>query len=795
MLDDFRYAVRGIARRPAHAVLVIFTLALGLGINTVAFSSVNALVFRPFAVPGGESFGWIFVGTTRDPIADTSQDAFEALQEGARSFETIAAEGRLALTGESPGGPEHVWALAVSAEYFSVVTPPMRLGRPLSPSDVTDGVVPILISERYWAARFDRSTNVLGQGPVLNGQLTAVLGVVRDDYQGPGGLFEPQVWLPLEAVPALGAGAVRDRDAAWLTLIGRPKGGTPRGVIDAELLAVARGRVAGEVDAVRAQYVPLHDGHPEARLLGRVALLGMAAVGLVLLIACLNVAGLILARSVERQRELGVRAALGAGRGRLTRLLFAEGLILAVLAGSAALLLASLSESLLGSLSLPAPIPQRLHFSVDWRMLIFTAAMVAVAAAVPTVTPAWRISRLDPIRWLKGAGSDGGLAPAGIRRVFVRLQVVGSTTFLTLALMFGASHVASTTSNPGFNTSHTAVMQVQPAADGPALPVADLVARLIARTDLAAVAVADRVSFQIGAPASSIVASDARDCTLGGCLAVSAAAVSASFFDALEIPVRAGRTFATPLGSDRDVVIVNEVLAQALWPGTTAVGQWLTDTADGRPRQVIGVVGTVVTTRMGEAPRPSLYRPFTDDLYGASLAVITRGRTGADVAAKSLREEWRHLNPRQAPSLVMTMEERLALPLWPGRVAAVFFATCGLVAVLLVSVGLYGVTRQLVNQRTREFGIRMALGATGADLRRLILGESIQLVVPALIAGLLVAGGAGSLARAALTGLSPLDPRLYLLAFLLQLGVTVAASWGPALKASRVTPHTTMRSE
>ena len=192
-----------------HAALVTFTLALGLGLNTVAFSSVNALVFRPFAVPGSESFGWVFIGSPRDPQASSDTRTFDALRDSATTLDAIGAEGRVALTGESPAGPEQVWALAVSPDYFSVVTPPMRLGRPLSRADVTDGTIPILISERYWASRFGRSDDLTTIRPVLNGQLTAVLGVVRDDYQGPGGIFEPHVWVPFDGLPVLQAGPGR----------------------------------------------------------------------------------------------------------------------------------------------------------------------------------------------------------------------------------------------------------------------------------------------------------------------------------------------------------------------------------------------------------------------------------------------------------------------------------------------------------------------------------------------------------------------------------------------------------
>lgn len=803
VLADLQYAFRSLVRRPGHTLLVVFTLALGIGINTVAFSSVNALIFRPFHIAGGDTFGWVFVGPAADPLSNVSTQTYDALRSGMTTVEAIAAEGRVPLSASSDAGPEQIWALAVSPNYFTVVPAPTRLGRVLSPTDVADDAVPVLISERYWQTRFGGTTDLQAIRPTINGQLARVMGVVRDDFQGPGGIFEPHVWLAFDALPLLRVNPGAGSDPTWLTLLARPRPGVSAAQVAGDVTAIARG-LAPENDraALRAQYIPIVDGHPEARQLGTAAALAMAAVGLVLLIACFNVAGLILARSVERQQELGLRAALGAGRARLTRLLLAEGLIVATLAGTAALLLAGWSEALLGGLSLPAPIPQRLHFSTDWRMVAFTAALVLVAAVVPTLTPTWRIARVDPIRWLKAGstGAVGGLAPARARRAFVVLQVVGSTAFLTLALMFVASFVKSYRTDPGFNTTHTAVMQIAPSSfvttpERQATLVQTLMSRLEGRPDVAGIAAAERISFHLGGGDVRRVSGDGRTCDGRDCPTVATSAVSSAFFDVMQIPLKAGRTFASTAGADRDAVIVNEAAATQLWPDAPAVGQWVSISGEPTPRQVIGVVATVISGQMQEAPRPYLYRPFDDALLAGPLTLVVRSRADSQSAAQAIRDIWRGLDDTLPPAAVQTMDERMALPLWPSRVSAAFFATCGIVAVILVTVGLFGVTYQVVSQRTREFGVRMALGATAADLRRMILGESLRLIGPGLVVGLLVAGGAASAAGALLVGVSPLDPRLYLAAVVLQVTVTLLASWSPALRASRVSPQVTMRAE
>ncbi len=805
MFSDLQYALRGILRRPGHTALVVCTLALGLGVNTVAFSSVNALIFRAGTFEQGDTYGWIFVSEGDNPYATTSRDTYDALRTHATTLEDVVAEGRLPLSASTDAGPEQVWALAVSPNYFTVVHASVRAGRVLSPSDATTGAIPILISERHWHARWRATPDLTSIRPILNGQLTNVVGVVRDDYQGPGGLFAPDVWFAFDALPTLrlnpDADSAGGNQVRWLTVLGRPTDGANAAQVSAEVLAIAQ-RVADTDtrDQIRAQYVPVAEGHPEARQLGSAAALAMAAVGLVMLIACFNVAGLMLARSVERQQELGLRATLGASRGRLTRLLLTEGLVVATLAGGAALLLATWSEALLGGLSLPAPIPQRLHFTTDWRMVAFTGALVLVAAIVPTLTPLWRILRVDPMRWLKAGstGTVGGLAPARARRTFIILQVAGSMVFLTLALMFVANFVTSVRTDPGFNTTHTAVMQISPSGflitpERQQALMADLGDRLRARPDIAGVATADRLSFQLGAADTRRVSTDLRPCAGDACAPIRTAAVSADFFDVMGIPLRVGRVFTATDAESTAGVVINDAAAALLFPGATALGGWITDDRDDRPRQVIGVVATVISAQMAETPQPHIYRPFTGDTLAQPLTLVVRSHVDADAAVLAVRDTWRSLSDALPPAAVQTMDERMALPLWPSRVSAAFFATCGIVAVILVTVGLFGVTYHVVNRRTREFGVRLALGATPHDLRRLVLGESYRLVAPGLVVGLVLAVAAAHASGALLIGISPLDPRLYLAALATQALVTLLASWTPARRAARVSPSETMR--
>jgi predicted permease len=795
MLHDLKYALRGIARRPGHTALIVLTLAVGLGVNTVAFSSVNALLFKPFRTVNAADFGWVFAGPPNNPYGSVSRSAFDALTTQATTLKTVVAEGRMPLSAATPAGPEQLWGLAVSSEYFSVVQAPLVLGRALSATDTTREAVPILISERHWRTRWAGAADLTTVRPVLNGQLARVIGVVGDTFQGPGGVFEPDLWFPLDAAPVLRL-SIAPGDA-WLTMMASLRAGVTRPQIEAQVQDI--------LTTERAQYVPIIEGHPEAQSLRGPAALAMSAVGLVLLIACFNVAGLILARSAERQHEMGLRTALGARRARLTRQLLVEGLVLATLAGAAALLLATWSESLLGGLSLPAPIPQRLHFSMDWMMVAFTAGLVIVAATVPVLAPAWQVIRVDPIRWLKSstAGAGGGAAPARARRAFVLLQVIASTVFLSLGLMFSTSYVSAARTDPGFNTGQVATLQIAPdrfavTPERLRALVTDLMSRLASRPEIVDVSAATRMPFDLGRPDVRPVSIDGRDCAGGGCVQAATTGVTSSFFAAMDIPVRAGRVFDHSQDEETGTVVLNEAAAQALWPGGTAVGQWLHDgspSSDNQLRQVVGVVANVVGLRLDRPADPMVYRPLTADELSGAVSIVARSRTTADDAGLALRAAWRDLGDTLPPAAVKTMEERMALPLWPSRVGAAFFATCGLLAVVLVGVGLFGVTYYAVAQRTREFGIRLALGATSLDLRRLVLGESLRLVAPGLVVGLLAAAGAASLARVALLGVSPLDARWYLLAAALQIGLVLLATWSPARRAARVSPQTTLRGE
>lgn len=810
--QDLKYAVRALLRRPAMSALAIFTLAIGLGVNTVAFSAVNAIVFRPFHIPGGDRTGWVFTGTRQDPLREASRTVFDAIARQSRTLAMVAAEGRAPLALQTGGETTQAWASMVSPHYFELIPPPLTRGRLLQAGDLRPEEVGVMVSERFWRGRLGATTDLAQTTLILNRQTARVVGVIADGFQGPGGVFEPDLWVPLDAerqlaLPGADANGRADarpyaQDRQWLTLIARPVANVPATAIAQELAPIVAAASGQAEQDPRIQYTRIIDGHPEARAFRPLAAIALAAVGIVLLIACFNVAGLLLAQSVDRQRDLGVRSALGASRGRLVRQLMTEGLLLGGLAGAAALLLARWSAAILGTFALPAPIPQRVHFFTDWRLIAYAALASLAAALLPTLVPAWQVWRTDLTRWIRASASSavGGKTQARARRAFLVFQMAGSTVFLIVAAIFGRSFLAAYSADTGFDTRHTVVMEITPTQFGysPARAkelVGALVGRVAQLPGVAAVSAADRVPFFVGFPRVLKVNPDGRDCRTADCPSVKTYAVDDQQVAAMGFTLRAGRMFDHHRAEDRDAVVVTAAAADKFWPGQYPVGRSFRDDT-GRTRTVTGVVSNISQhmTR-GETPQPYIYRPLEDADYAAGLTIVARTIGDPEALIVPMRTVLRTLDPFVPPDSVKTMQQRMALPLWPTRTLAGFFGTCSLLALLLATVGLFGVTHYLVSQRTREFGVRLAIGASGGMLQRMVLGESLRLIAPGVVIGFVAGVALSTLVKSQLVGLERPDPRIFAAAVAIEITVALAAAWMPARRAARTNPLLALRAD
>jgi putative ABC transport system permease protein len=803
LYSDIRYAMRALLARPGFSVLGVLTLAIGIGVNAVAFSAINGLLFKTRRFPNVETLGWLMYHSPGNPYSQISWPHYRDLAAASKTFESITASGRVPLSLHDEGRARQIWALFVSSNYFTTLRATPAIGRAFTSADLSGSELPVLVSERFWTEQLGGGSAIAGRTLVLNGRTVSVVGVMPDAFQGPSGLFEPDVYAPLDRMEVLNLPSRRtSRQEAWLGLVGRLAPGVTAAQAGAELQTIVSNLPAeneGVVNERRLTFTPMLDGHPEAQTLAPFMYVVLGVVSLVLLIACFNVAGLLLARASERQREISVRAALGASRARIVRQFTIEGVILAVVSGLAAMAIASWSASLLGVFSLPAPIPQRIHMQVDLRTIGFIAAMVAFAGVLPALLPAFQATRADLVRSMRQE-TTLGQQRSRTRNAFVIAQIAGSTLFMAAALLFVRSFWTTANTNPGFEVDHLLVMELEPANygyDGPRARVLvdTLVDRLRVHPGVAHAAVGDRISFYVGFPKTTKVSADGADCSTADCRTVYTYSVGTDYLAALGAPLTAGRSFTERDVQAGDSVIVSRTLANHLWPGRNAVGEWIREGRDGRHVQVVGVVADVSHRALHEKPSDVLYKPLSAPEFGTALTVIVRTNAEARSFVTDAQDQLRALDASLPPSAIKTMQQRMELPLWPIRTASGFFLICGTLALTLATVGLFGMTYLAVSQRTREFGIRTALGATQARVLELVIGEGLWLAVPGIALGLVAAAIAGHLLASAVFNLRPADPSTYAIAAIVQLIVALVACLLPAYRATKVDPMLALRAQ
>ena len=790
---DLQSALRSLRRRPGFTLLAVLTLAVGMAVNTVAFSVVNGLLYKHQAFREFDRLGWIFVGP-KGSAGDATFSEYRALAQ-ASSLDAVIGEGRLALSLRENGRAETVWAMAVSPAYFPVLGARVEAGRTLVPSDGSEPVA--MVSHAFWQSHLHSAAP--GQASVvLNNQQFFVVGVLPAGFQGPGGIYMPDVWVSFEARDRLGLQSQFDSNQDWLTLVGRLRPSVRPAQAEAELAGLVRAATHDGVPADTrrtrtAGFVRMADGHPEQRALARAAAVAMGAVSVVLFIACFNVAGLLLARATERRREMAMRSALGASAGRLVRQLMVEALLLAVLAGGAAIILSWICAPLLSAFSLPAPIPQAIDLSPDVRTLGFTLLMVCVGTLVPTLFPARQAVKLDLQRALASetGSTTGSHGRVRTRRVFQVLQVAGSTLFLALALLFGTSFHHALAEDTGFDNEHILVITAEPTTHGRTAPQAQafveaLVGRLRADPRVKAVASTTGIPYSVGVSRGTTIAPEGADCRRVSCAPGELYRVDPDYHRAMGIAVVAGRRLGESDRLPGGGVVVNRVAAARLWPGRSPLGERIAMGASGETAEVVGVVGDVAATGLGRAPGAQVYRAMQAADYSQPVTIVVGTRVDPGQVAERVRTDAASVDATIPLLTVKTMAEHLALPLWAGRVAVWFLSICGGVALVLASIGLFGVISYGAAQRRREFGIRMALGAGPANIYSLVFSEGFLLAGVGVALGLAAGAAGGKALEAGLVGVSATDPMPYLLAALVQAAVALVACAQPAHRATRL---------
>jgi putative ABC transport system permease protein len=800
--QDLRYALRSLLRAPAFLAVAVATLALGIGANGAIFSAVNAVLLRPLPFPDADRLVFVWGRTAADSQSAVSWPEFVDWREQNRSFEAMAVWRPQSVTLTGSGEPERLIGAFVTASLFPLLGATPQLGRTFEPGETEPGAVrPVaVLSHGLWHRRFGGDPGILGRTLVLNGHPLTVIGVMGPDLahgRAPFNAYvlDTEAWLPAPYFPNE-KGLVRG--VTELLVMAKLRRGVALESAQAEMQVIARGleQAHPETHAGRTASIrPLHEDMVEEVRPALLVLLG--AVGLVLLIACGNVANLLLARASHRHREIAVRSALGAGRRRIVRQLLTESLLLAAGGGLAGLAVAYggvralawlLAASGNGRL-LPA------DTGLDARVLAFTAAITLLTGLLFGALPALHASRPDLGAVLKeGRGAGAGRARRRFRDALVVWEVALSMVLLVGAGLLLQSALALHRADPGFRAERVLTWEFR-------LPVSryrepaqiagffrQVTERMSAVPGVESVALVRAIPFS-GNGGSELYAVDGREEPRAGQEPrAQSNIVSPAYFETMHIPLLRGRVFdARDRADSPRVVVINATMARQVWPDEEPLGRRLRFKGREDWATVIGVVGDVRHSGLDEAPTAQVYTAHEQDpRIFACLVARTAGDPRA--MAEPLRRAFWTVDPDQPVWKVRTMEELVSAARGSSRAMATLVGVFAVASVLLAAIGLYGVMSYAVSLRTREIGIRMALGAGGREVMRLVVGRGVALTAAAVLVGLAGAAALGRVLVTLLFGVTPTDAPTFLLAAALMFTVSLLASYLPARRAARLDP-------
>jgi predicted permease len=832
LVQDVRYALRLLRKSPGFTAVAVLVLALGIGANATMFSLVNAFLFRPLI---GSDDGVLYGLYSRDRTKADDWRAFSYpnyrdIRDGNDVFNTLLAHSLTMVGVREDGATRRTMAGLVSANYFKAMGVRVAEGRAFLPEEEEAGSdVPVaIVSHGYWQ-RTGADPHLLGKTVNVNGRELTIVGITPAGFTGTTALLSPEVWLPLGLYETTmmdlekqGSGRLADRANHTLVLVGRLKPGLTAKLAEERLATLARGLEEAYPGENKNQTLTLH---PVARMsvstqpgddaeLRAPAVLLLAMAGVVLLIACLNLANMLLARGEGRRKEIAIRLAVGSGRGRILRQLLTEALVLSALGGAAGLLLAGWATTALMSTIGPyLPIELVFDSHPDWRVLAVTFSLCVLSAVLAALGPGLRLTRQDTVHDLKEqAGEARGAAGRRLlspRNLMVTAQVALSLVLVTAAGLFMRGAARAAEADPGFRLDGEVVVELDPSLAGRTEAQARetyraLVERVRALPDVEAASLASIVPFGMFTVARS-VAPVGTSFEGGGAVSAIYTAAGADYFRALGLGVKRGRDFTASeeeARTDAHVVLINEPLANRLWPSTSALGQTLQIRSESgvEALEVVGIVPGLRHDLFDAAPVPQVYVPVGSH-YQANLNLHVRAVGGSRAAEagllQTLRKEVRAVDPMLPVVELRTLRAHrdASILLWAVRTASRVFTVFGLLALFLAVVGVYGVKSYLVAQRTREFGIRMALGAAPRDVRRLVLGEGVRLLAVGLAIGLALSALAAKALSGMLYEVSAIDPATFTLAPLLLALATFVACELPARRATRVAPITALRHE
>ena len=842
LLQDLRYALRTLARAPGFTAVAVLTLAIGIGANTAIFSAVHTVLLKPLPYPESDRLVEILSSGFQNTRFGVSYPDLHDLRDMTQDFTGVGASTtqRYNLTGA--GDPREVEAAAVTADLFTVLQVHPEIGRLLTPQD--DRAPVALIGHGLWATNFGSDKGVVGKPIALDGKSYTVIGVMPAEFHFPRRSIE--VWTPVGDALAQNPRAETDRGYHFFNAIARLAPGITMARVTGDLTVLANrinaadsaqsagGPVRRQIVATGAGPVgpPPGGGGGRPGALGmfgngyaatllrdadigdvrRPLLIMLGAVGFVLLIACANAANLLLARAAARRREMAVRRALGASRGRLVLQLLTESVLLALAAGVVGVLFASWGLHLLLNIW-PRALPRAAEIGLDLPVLVFTLGLALVTGIAFGLVPAWRASAPGIEETLRNdaAGATGG------RRHRLQSGLVIAEVALSLVLLVGAgllvrSFIRLSNVNPGFDTRDllAARIRLTPTryADFPAQAqfFDNVLATLEARPGVQNVSIAGTLPLSGAMRMLGFDPRSVRPDYPQPFMVLRQFVVSPAYFSAFRIPLREGRAFTT---EDRTtappVAIINRAAAEQLWPGQDPVGKQL---AIGRgprpggaggapaPMTIVGVIDNLRSAALDATPQPEIYTPAAQESQVDEMWVVFRAANGKPLQmAGAIRDAVRQADPEQPIGEIASLSEIADQLTASRRFNTSLLSVFALLALGLALVGIYGVTAYAVTQRTRELGIRLALGAQPRQVVDLLVRENLRRVTIGVGLGLVAAFGATRVLKALLYDVAPSDALTFGGTAVLLAAVALAATWWPARRATRVDPMVALRTE
>jgi predicted permease len=809
LLQDLRYAWRLLLKAPGFAVVVVISLGLGIGVNTIIFSVVNAILLRPPAVeePARVVEVWHHdvAGNGFTSYMSPSYPDFEYYRSHNHVFSGMAAfdaEGA-SVSWSRESGSENIQGQLVSGNYFSLLGVKAVLGRTFAAEeDLAPGGGPVVVLQHdFWKKHFASDPNVAGKTMVLNGHSFTIIGVAPESCRGMLVGYTPDFWTPVSMYREIQPGRadlLHDRQTLWAIILARLNPGVSRAQAGAEIELLAQQLAAAHPETnkdITGMVIPadLTPG-PMRGMVGGISGLLMLVVGMVLLIACANVTNLSLAQAVQRRGELAVRAALGAQRWRLVQQMLTESILLACLGGMVGLAIAIWGAPLLLALK-PSFLPISFDVGPDWRVLLFTLVTSVLTGVVFGLAPAIQSTKSRMVNAFNQLAATAGYSKSRLRNILVVSEISVSLMLLIAAGLCVRSLMNARSVNPGFEVNN----RLAASFDLTTVGYSEQRGRILQQQ------LVDRVGSLAGVRSASLIdhlplgnQTDVTNVKIDGrWVAADFAAVTPHYFETMGVPLLRGRDFSSQDSqSSPAVVIINQAFANKAWPGQDPIGKQAplgSSSGESKIGEVIGVVKTGKYRSLGEDPRPFLYVSLLQT-YHAKATLVVRTENPPEPMLEPVRAELARLEPGLAPQLE-TFQQHMSFALFPAHAAGALLGCFGVLALLLAMVGLYGVIAYSVSQRTREIGIRSALGARRTDVLSLILKQSFKLVALGVGLGLAAALAATRVMSFVLYGISPIDPITFAGITAIFISVALVASYLPARRATNVDPVVALRYE